>query len=61
MKLEGVMLNEISQTETNTVWSHLHVASRRKKQTQAHADQLEVARGRGWEEGEMGQGGPVIK
>ena len=25
MDLEGTMLSEVSQTETNTVWSHLNV------------------------------------
>ena len=30
MDLEGTMLSEISQTETNTVWSHLHVESKNK-------------------------------
>ena len=28
--LEGTMLSEVSQAETNTVWSHLHVGSKNK-------------------------------
>ena len=28
--LEGTMLSEVSQTETNTVWSHLHVESKNR-------------------------------
>ena len=30
MYLEGVILREISQTETNTICSHLHVESKNK-------------------------------
>ena len=30
MDLEGTMLSEISQTETNTVWSHLDLESENK-------------------------------
>ena len=29
--LEGIMLSEISQTKTNTVWSHLYVESLKNK------------------------------
>ena len=33
MNLEGVMLSDISQTKTNTVWYHLHcvIAKRERK------------------------------
>ena len=34
MDLEGIKLSEISQTKTNTVWSHLHVESKKHPQTQ---------------------------
>ena len=31
MDLEGIMLSEISQTKTNTMWSHLYVESKTKQ------------------------------
>ena len=30
MDLEGIMLSEISQTKTNTVWFHLYVESKKQ-------------------------------
>lgn len=30
MKLEGIMLSEISQTETNTAWCHSYVGGKTK-------------------------------
>ena len=30
MDLEGIMLSEISQTKTNTVWYHLYVESKKE-------------------------------
>ena len=30
-RLEDIILSEISQTKTNTVWSHLYVVYRKKK------------------------------
>ena len=35
MDLEGIMLSEISQRKTNTVWSHLYVESKKKQNEQA--------------------------
>ena len=32
MNLEGIMLNEISQRKTNTVWYHLYVKSKKIQQ-----------------------------
>ena len=57
MYLEGIMLSEISQRKTNTVWYHLCVESkkynklvniRKKKQTHKYRDQ---ASGYQWGEG----------
>jgi len=31
IKLEGIILSEISQTKTNTIWSHLHGNSLKQK------------------------------
>ena len=31
MDLEGIMLSEITQRKTNTVWSHLYVESEKNK------------------------------
>ena len=31
VKLEGIILNEISQKKTNTIWSHLHGNSLKQK------------------------------
>ena len=45
MKLEGIMLNEISQTKTNTVSSHLHMESRKSKLIETE-NRFVVARGR---------------
>ena len=48
MELEGIMLSEISQRKTNTVWHHLYVESRKynkpvnttkKKQTRRSREQ----------------------
>ena len=46
MDLEGSMLSEISQTRTNTVWSHLYVKS---KKSQTHKNRLVVGRALGLE------------
>ena len=46
MNLEGIMLNEISQTKINTVCSHLHMESKKSKLIEAE-NRLVVARGRG--------------
>jgi len=34
MELEGIMLSEICQTKTNTVWFHFHVESKKQKTKQ---------------------------
>ena len=31
MKLEGIMLNEISQAKTNAAWYHLYVESKKAR------------------------------
>ena len=60
MDLEGIVLSEVSQTKTNTVWYHLYVESKeynklvnitRKKQTQRHREKASgYQRGEGrWE------------
>ena len=36
MGLEGIMLSEINQTKTNTVWFHLSVESETNEQQQKH-------------------------
>ena len=33
MELEGIMLCEITQAKTNTVWYHLYMQSQKKKKT----------------------------
>ena len=30
MDLEGIMLSEISQTKTNTIWFHIYVESKKQ-------------------------------
>ena len=45
MELEDIMLSEIRQRKTNTVLSHLHVESKKKKEkTQKTENRLEVNR-----------------
>ena len=36
MELEGIMLSEISQRKTNTVWYHLYVESKKIQQTSVY-------------------------
>ena len=43
MKLEGIILSDTSQTETNTVWSHLSVESQNsKKQNSSNSKEKRV-------------------
>lgn len=42
MDLEGIMLSEISQRETSTVWSHLHVESKKLKQWKPNSVDLQL-------------------
>ena len=55
MVLEGIMLSEISQRKTNTVWSHLYIESKkqRNKQNESRLRYREymIAREEGWGEG----------
>ena len=46
MSLEDIMLSEISQRKTNTVWSHLYVASENIKLTEVES-RMVVAMGLG--------------
>ena len=39
MDLEGVMLSEISQKKTNTVWSHLYMESTKKKKKEEEEEE----------------------
>ena len=63
MDLEGIMLSEISQRKTNTVWYHLYVESKKynkqmniTKQKQIHRYR-EQTNGYQWEDGSgEGQG-----
>ena len=43
--LKGIMLSEISQTKTNSVWFHLHMESQNKTELMDTEDRLVVARG----------------
>ena len=62
MDLEGIILSEISQTKTNTAWSHLCVESKKQngwinkaKQKQTHKYREKnggYQRGRGWGDGQ---------
>ena len=36
MEHEGIMLSEISQRKTNTIWFHSYVESKKQKQTTKH-------------------------
>ena len=52
MDLEGIMLNEVSQTEneTNTIWFHLYVESEKqqtKKWTHKYREQTSDCHSRG--------------
>jgi len=49
MDLEGIMLSEISQRRTNTIWSHLYVKSKTAKLIETESGMM-ITRGRGWEE-----------
>lgn len=46
MDLKDIMLREISQRKTNTLWSHLHVESKKPELTETE-NGLVAVRGRG--------------
>ena len=50
--LEGIMLSEISQRKTNTVWSHLNL----KKQTHRYREQIGGCQRQGLKGGQNGWG-----
>ena len=69
MDLEDIMLSEISQRKTNTIWYHLHVKSKKIQQTSKYnkyqadsltdiENELEVTVGRGKGEGQY-KGGTI--
>lgn len=45
-----------NQTEINTIWSHLHVESKKKKTTHRKRDKTLVTRGGGWGQGKLEKG-----
>ena len=53
MELEGIMLSEISQINTNIVWYHLYMESKKKKEIHINREKLAIARGENgaWEIG----------
>ena len=58
-----IMLSEISQRKISTIWSHLYVDSKKKKQL---IEQIGGCQNQGMEVGEVSEGGqrykhPVIK
>ena len=66
MDLKSIMLSEISQRKTNTIWSYLYVESKKgkKKQNKELIDTenwLIVARGRVWRVDEMSEGDQNIQ
>ena len=60
MDFEDIMLSEISQRRTNTVWPDLYVKSEKSKLTDTE-NRLVVARGGGWGVGELDEGGPKVQ
>ena len=63
MDIKGIMLSEISQRKTNTIWFHIHAESKKNKmnreqtkQNQTHRKKLMIRGQEGWEQnGESGQ------
>ena len=46
MDLEGIMLSKVSDTETNTAWSHMWNNSNKKREFMNTENRLLIARGR---------------
>ena len=46
MDLEDILLNEIIQRKTNTLWSHLHAESKKTKFIETETTSLVIVRGR---------------
>ena len=63
MEPEAIMLSEINQRKTNTVWSPLLVEFKQNKPTKLRdtKNRLEVASGKMYGVGEMGEGGQQVK
>ena len=57
MDLEGIMINEVSQTEINTIWSHLYVEPRKNQWHQTHLKRDQICSYQKWEVGEEGGAG----
>ena len=60
MNLKGVMLSVVSQTKKDTVWSHLHIESKRTW-THRYIEQISGCQRRGWGVGETGEGGQKVQ
>ena len=62
MELQGIMLSEISQIKTNTMWFHLYTESKRQnkwinRKSYRHREQTGgCQRGRGWVGREVAEG-----
>ena len=58
MNFDSVMLNEISQRKISTIWSHLYVDSKKKKQL---IEQIGGCQNQRMEVGEVSEGGQRYK
>ena len=64
MDLEGIMLSELSQTKTNTVWSHLmwNIKHENKKWAHRYREQMDGYQKLEWGwVGEMGEVGQKVQ
>lgn len=61
MELEDIMLNEIRQTEKGKYCINSLICRIEKKKPHRKRDQIVLIRGRGWEVGEMGEGGQKVQ
>lgn len=60
--LEGFMLRELSQRQTNTLSSHLQVGAKKKMNLRDMENRLVVARDRAeWGGGKMGEDGQKVQ
>ena len=60
MELEGIVLSEISQRKTNTVWSHLYRKFKKDKTNTDTENILVVARSKGYGESRIDKSGQNV-